>query len=86
MYGRDYEVSNIAASGSAAKLTFINYAFGNVYAKNGGYECDMITKLEPGATNPNAPDAGTGPVDAGVGSAPESLEKPAKRKRGAPAK
>ena len=34
----------------------------------------------------SAPDAGTGPVDAGVGSAPESPEKPAKRKRGAPAK
>ncbi|HAT30521.1 MAG TPA: chitinase [Janthinobacterium sp.] len=60
MYDRDYEVSNIQASGVADKLTFINYAFGNVYAKNGGYECDMITKAEPGANNPGAPDAGTG--------------------------
>lgn len=32
------------------------------------------------------PDAGTAPMDAGVGSAPEPLEKPGKRKRGAPAK
>jgi chitinase len=53
-------VADIATSGTVNKLTFINYAFGNVYQKNGGYECDMVTKLEPGATNPNAPDAGTG--------------------------
>jgi chitinase len=58
VYGRDFEVQNLQAN--VNKYTFINYAFGNVYAKNGGYECDMITKLEPGATNPNAPDAGTG--------------------------
>lgn len=41
-------------------LTFINYAFGNIYQKNGGYECGIINKAEPGATNPNAQDAGTG--------------------------
>ncbi|SAK47270.1 chitinase [Caballeronia ptereochthonis] len=41
-------------------LTFINYAFGNIYQKNGGYECGIITKAEPGATNPDAPDAGSG--------------------------
>lgn len=33
-----------------------------------------------------APDAGTGPVDAGVGPMPEAPEKPGKRKRGAPTK
>ena len=60
VYGRDYEVANVHSSGVADKLTFINYAFGNIYPKNGGYECAMITKTEPGATNPNSPDAGTG--------------------------
>ncbi|WP_425443925.1 glycosyl hydrolase family 18 protein [Streptomyces aidingensis] len=30
IYQRDYQVRNIAASGSAEKLTHINYAFGNV--------------------------------------------------------
>jgi chitinase len=30
VYGRNYHVKNIATSGSAAKLTHINYAFGNV--------------------------------------------------------
>ncbi|MCS6995181.1 MAG: glycosyl hydrolase family 18 protein [Anaerolineales bacterium] len=30
VYGRNYHVKNIVTSGSAAKLTFINYAFGNV--------------------------------------------------------
>ncbi len=30
IYGRNYRVKNIDASGSAAKLTHINYAFGNV--------------------------------------------------------
>nr|WP_165986136.1 glycosyl hydrolase family 18 protein [Streptomyces sp. YIM 98790] len=30
VYGRNYHVKNIADSGSAAKLTHINYAFGNV--------------------------------------------------------
>jgi chitinase len=53
-------VADIITSGSAAKLTFLNYAFGNLYQKNGGYECDIINKLEPGASNPNAADAGTG--------------------------
>jgi len=44
----------------ADQLTFINYAFGNVYAKNGGYECDMVTKAETGNNNPPPADAGTG--------------------------
>ncbi len=30
IYGRNYHVKNIATSGSASKLTHINYAFGNV--------------------------------------------------------
>lgn len=50
----------MVSNGSAAKMTFVNYAFGNVYQKNGGYECGIVNKLEPGATNPDAPDAGTG--------------------------
>ena len=53
-------MADIKTSGTANKLTFINYAFGNVYAKSGGYECDMIPKAEQGSTNPTAPDAGTG--------------------------
>ncbi len=44
----------------ADQLTFINYAFGNIYAKNGGYECDMVTKLETGNDSPPPADAGTG--------------------------
>lgn len=34
VYGRNYHVKNIVTSGSASKLTFINYSFGNV--QNGG--------------------------------------------------
>ncbi|CAL9530364.1 Chitinase 63 [Streptomyces sp. enrichment culture] len=33
VYGRDYHVKNLVTSGSASKITHINYAFGNV--KNG---------------------------------------------------
>jgi chitinase len=41
MYGRDYRVKNIATSGSAGKLTHINYAFANVAPKvpSGQVEC-----------------------------------------------
>ncbi|XZG70853.1 glycosyl hydrolase family 18 protein [Chitinibacteraceae bacterium HSL-7] len=61
VYGRNYQVKDMDTSGAAAKLTFVNYAFGNVYQKNGGYECDVgVNKLEPGATDPNAPGAATG--------------------------
>jgi GH18 family chitinase len=52
VYGRDYEVADIETSGTASKLTFLNYAFGNVYAKNGGYECAMVSKAEPGGSDP----------------------------------
>jgi chitinase len=48
IYGRNYLVKQVQTSGSAAKMTFLNYAFGNVYAKNGGYECGIITKAENG--------------------------------------
>jgi chitinase len=44
----------------ADQLTFINYAFGNVYEKNGGYECDMVTRAEVGNDNPTSAQAGTG--------------------------
>jgi chitinase len=39
VYQRAYEVADIDSSGSADKLTFINYAFSNIVPANGGYEC-----------------------------------------------
>lgn len=60
VYGRGYEIADIGTSGTADKLTFLNYAFGNIYAKNGGYECGMVTKAEPAGSDPTSPDAGTG--------------------------
>ncbi len=69
VYGRGYEVADIHTTKTpvngvptsvADQLTFINYAFGNVYAKNGGYECDMVTKAETGNTTPPPADSGTG--------------------------
>jgi chitinase len=60
IYDRNYKVRDVDTSGAARQLTFINYAFGNLYQKNGGYECGIVNKAEPGASNPNAPDAGTG--------------------------
>jgi chitinase len=48
IYGRNYQVKAIQTSGSAAKMTFLNYAFGNVYQKNGGYECDIQYRTESG--------------------------------------
>ncbi len=57
VYDRAYEVADAhttttpvdgVATSVAEQLSFINYAFGNVYPKNGGYECDMLTKAEPG--------------------------------------
>jgi len=58
IYGRNYQVKDIASSGAAQHLTFVNYAFGNLYPKNGGYECDIITKAEP--SDSNSPQAGSG--------------------------
>jgi chitinase len=60
VYGRNYEVADIHTTKTpvggvqtsvADQLTFINYAFGNTYAKNGGYECDMVTSAESGNGN-----------------------------------
>ncbi|HWK50917.1 MAG TPA: glycosyl hydrolase family 18 protein, partial [Steroidobacter sp.] len=45
IYGRNYHVKNIETSGAAAKLTFINYAFGNVYDDG---RCNIITRAESG--------------------------------------
>jgi chitinase len=53
-------VGDIITSGAINKLTFINYAFGNIYAQGGGFGCGELNKLESGSTNPSAPDAGTG--------------------------
>lgn len=49
IYDRGYLVKHVQTSGSAAKMTFLNYAFGNIYAKNGGYECGIVTKAENGS-------------------------------------
>jgi len=46
IYGRGYHVKNIDSSGAAARLTFINYAFGNVYSDG---RCNVITRAETGS-------------------------------------
>lgn len=48
IYGRNYQVKNIDTSGTAATLTHINYAFGNVYNAGGTYKCDIVTRAESG--------------------------------------
>jgi chitinase len=54
-------VADMITTGAVNSLTFVNYAFANIYQRNGGYECAQgIDKLEPGATNPSDPSAGTG--------------------------
>src|SRR5687768_13344023 len=45
VYGRNYHVKNIDTSGAASKLTFINYAFGNVYDDG---RCGIINRPESG--------------------------------------
>ncbi|WP_206606287.1 glycosyl hydrolase family 18 protein [Steroidobacter cummioxidans] len=45
IYGRNYHVKNIETSGAASRLTFINYAFGNVYDDG---RCNIITRAESG--------------------------------------
>nr|WP_298727432.1 glycosyl hydrolase family 18 protein [uncultured Steroidobacter sp.] len=45
IYGRNYHVKNIETSGAASNLTFINYAFGNVYDDG---RCNIITRAESG--------------------------------------
>lgn len=62
IYSLGYNVKNIDTSGSAAKMTFLNYAFNNIYKQaDGTYQCQgQVTVTEQGATNPNAAGAGTG--------------------------
>lgn len=50
IYGRNYKVRNIETSGSADKLTHINYAFGNV----------RNNRCEVGMTQPADPNTGAG--------------------------
>ncbi|WP_079248209.1 glycosyl hydrolase family 18 protein [Lysobacter antibioticus] len=50
IYGRGYRVKNIDTSGSASKLTHINYAFGNV----------RNNRCEVGLTVPSDPNTGVG--------------------------
>lgn len=50
IYGRNYRVKNIDTSGSAGKLTHINYAFGNV----------RNNRCEVGVTQPSDPNTGVG--------------------------
>ncbi|KRG82995.1 chitinase [Stenotrophomonas daejeonensis] len=50
IYGRNYQVRDIETSGSAAKLTHINYAFGNV----------RNNRCEVGINQPSDPNSGAG--------------------------
>ena len=50
IYGRSYRVRNIETSGTAARLTHINYAFGNV----------RNNRCEVGVTQPSDPNTGAG--------------------------
>lgn len=45
IYQRNYHVKNIEQSGAATRLTFINYAFGNVYDDG---RCGIVTRAESG--------------------------------------
>lgn len=45
IYGRNYHVKNIDTSGAASRLTFINYAFGNVYDDG---RCGIVNRPESG--------------------------------------
>ncbi|WP_035059163.1 glycosyl hydrolase family 18 protein [Andreprevotia chitinilytica] len=62
IYARNYFVKTIDTSGSAAKMTFVNYAFANLYKQaDGTYQCQNgISQLEPGSTDPNSASAGLG--------------------------
>ncbi|SMB95073.1 glycosyl hydrolase family 18 protein [Deinococcus hopiensis] len=48
IYGRNYQVKNIDTSGTAATLTHINYAFGNLYLQGSNYVCGEVTRAETG--------------------------------------
>ncbi|WP_084571251.1 glycosyl hydrolase family 18 protein [Deinococcus misasensis] len=71
IYGRGYLPKNIDTSGTAATLTHINYAFGNVYAQpDGTYKCGIVTRAESGNQ-----DGGDGWADYQKGfSAAESVD------------
>lgn len=45
IYGRNYKLRNLVDTGGDKKLTFLNYAFGNVYADG---KCNIVTKAEAG--------------------------------------
>jgi len=45
IYGRNYRLRNLVDTGGEKKLTFLNYAFGNVYADG---KCNIVTKTETG--------------------------------------
>lgn len=61
IYGRQYFVKNLDTSGSAAKLTHINYAFANLDPVN----LTCLQGVTKGTTqNPQDPDQGTGAGDA----------------------
>ncbi|MBB5017180.1 chitinase [Chitinivorax tropicus] len=46
IYARGYPVRKLVDSGGYKKLTFLNYAFGNVYADG---KCGMVTRTESGS-------------------------------------
>ncbi|BCJ46011.1 chitinase [Actinoplanes ianthinogenes] len=61
IYGRQYFVKNLDTSGSAAKLTHLNYAFANLDPTN----LTCLQGVTKGTTqNPQDPDQGTGAGDA----------------------
>ncbi|MFC4158502.1 glycosyl hydrolase family 18 protein [Chitinimonas lacunae] len=45
IYGRNYKLRNLVDSGGHQRLTFLNYAFGNVYADG---RCGIVTRAENG--------------------------------------
>lgn len=48
VYSRGFKVGKITKMTSANEITFINYAFGNIYKRNGGYECGIVNSMESG--------------------------------------
>ncbi|MBZ9751585.1 cellulose binding domain-containing protein [Deinococcus sp. HMF7604] len=48
IYQRNYQVKTMDTSGTAATLTHINYAFGNIYNEGGTYRCNIVTRAESG--------------------------------------
>jgi chitinase len=49
IYGRNYKVQNLDVSGQANLLTFVNYAFANIYKVGSEYRCDAgVTHTETG--------------------------------------